>query len=176
MPPNLVNNIMEHIDNIKKKHLNEHFPSESEIRSEPKAPFIWKSKKNILNDQRRREEINYWYEMIMQRDIYSKYIEWYTLTLSPKDPTVEIREYFYDLALLRLQSKCKTIIDIVYILETSKHGKLHVHGIIATRDKTKFLKIKRDIRFNWHMDPLTYLDGWINYMLKESPKHVYTGV
>ncbi len=165
---------MNTIDNIKKKYLNICDHRKSEISKEPKAPFIWKNQKNIHKDTHTRGTIIRWYEGILAETAYSKYIKWYTLTIDPLDPTVQVTEHQYELALKRLRDKCKTIIKVAYIYETSEHGKLHLHGILATRDKTKFLKVKHDIRYHYQMDPLTYLDGWICYILKGSPENLYT--
>ncbi len=166
---------MNTIDNLKKKYLNVCPYSKSEICKEPKAPFKWKNKKNIENDKHKRTTIVNWYESIQSSEVYAKYIKWYTITVSPKDPTTEVLEGQYIQALKRLKVKCKTIIDICYIFERSPQGKLHIHGILACRDRTKFLKAKHCIRYHFQMDPLTYLDGWVNYMLTDSPKEVITG-
>lgn len=125
---------------------------------------------------RKKKEINTWLSdlllqyMSKEFQLYN-YAKFYAFTISPHNKK---------LIPLMLHEAAKTILisynscySLRYIIETSKTGKEHIHGVLITKDQCKFAKLRRHPHVKYHFQH--YNDsGWLEYMQKDNPNRIYT--
>jgi len=99
------------------------------------------------------------------------YSKFYTFTISPHQRYVE-RMVLED-GVRQIFRSYKSVIGVRYIMETSKLGKLHVHGILCARDNSKFVKLRRHPTCNYMINPYSPGNEWIVYMGKGNPQKLY---
>lgn len=129
----------------------------------PGAPFLMKS-----TLKRKRTDVlvasnRSWYNETFRINCYSKYYAWTVSSNVPRDP-----EAFQAFAKTTYET-CRNIKGLTYVLETSENNKLHLHGIICSSDYSKFCKIRKHLLFHSEFKLISFYDGWLAYMLKETP-------
>ncbi len=101
----------------------------------------------------------------------NRHMKFYAITVNPHrhdQPAIVSHQGMIDLLHV-----CKTAVSIMYIIEKSPEGKMHAHGILASKDKSKFLKVKRHPLCQF--DTPVYIPGnWIPYINKGLPTIVHT--
>ncbi len=166
--------LMEHIDILKKKYLKGSRLYNSKNYVEPRrGAFRVKSKVNYARDCAHR--LNIFRTIFIHEQHNLPYpVYQYALTLSPKIPSVEVstQEYLQAISIMKGQYAC--IKSILYVEEVSSRGKRHIHGIILCTDKCKFRKFARNTRFAYKVDDITFIDGWLAYILNDSPHELIT--
>lgn len=109
-----------------------------------------------------------WYMLNEWRE--NKYVKFYTINVNPHDhrqPAGIIQAALYDII-----RKCKTVISLAYIIEVSPEGKNHAHGILASKDYSKFLKVKKHPICQFYLEK--YIPGnWISYIQKDRPPIIH---
>ncbi len=100
----------------------------------------------------------------------NQYHKFYTITISPHDnhgSTYILRQSIIDLFRV-----CKNVVSMRYIYETSKNNKLHIHGLLTSKDYCKFMKVRKHPLVKFHI--VQYTPGnWIDYISKEKPNQVH---
>ncbi len=105
-----------------------------------------------------------WFLMSHWRE--NRHVKFYAITVSPHDHHVTPNVVYH--ALFDIITECKTVISAMYVLERSPTGKYHAHGILASKDYSKFLKVKKHPTCQFHT--VKYTPGnWISYCLKDGP-------
>ncbi len=102
----------------------------------------------------------------------NRYTKFYAITITPhihSTTEVFIFNTVYDVI-----NTCKSVISIHFNYECSDAGKLHIHGIIACKDKTKFLKVKKHPICQIHTTEFNPEGNWIQYCLEKSPSIIHT--
>lgn len=94
---------------------------------------------------------------------------WYIFTLTPKGKRKDTL-YLYE-ALFKELPSVKSIDYAVYIRECSDAGVQHLHGMIHSKSKSKFLKLLKSKSVTWLIHPYWDLHEtyWLEYMGKCSP-------
>lgn len=102
----------------------------------------------------------------------NQYITYYAFTISPHQkslPKIGIEKSVTDML-----NVCKNIISCKYIYETSKLNKIHIHGILAAKQKSKFTKLNKHPLVQYHITEYEHRhNAYIRYMSKCQPKHIY---
>ncbi len=100
------------------------------------------------------------------------FTDFYAFTISPHQrhaplltSVKAVRNLFY---------QYKSCMSAVYIIETSSKGKIHVHGIVALPHESKWVKLRKHPTVKYHMVKIHEPIGWIEYILKEKPKRIYS--
>ncbi len=138
--------------------------------TEPKAPFIVKSAQKCERTDACVRRNRQWYNECFRLNCYSKFYSWTVSTNVPR--TLAAYEAFVKVTL----ETCRNIKGYYYIVEKSSNGKLHLHGIVCSSDKSKFVKIRKNLLFHSEFKLISFYDGWLAYVLKESPSHDYSYV
>lgn len=118
-----------------------------------------------------KEAIEQYQTYLMDTFRDNRYTKFYALTVTPHIHSTT--EYYLSNVMYDIINQCKSVISITYNYERSEAGKLHIHGIIATKDKTKFLKVKKHPIAQIHT---TELNGetWIYYCTKSKPRIIHS--
>ncbi len=98
------------------------------------------------------------------------YTKFYAFTASPHDKYLN-RETLHRTIkdLLKLYSP---IYSLLYVIEVSELGKIHAHGIICSRDQSKFVKVRNHPVVQFKI--VKYSPGiWIKYILKDNPTKIH---
>lgn len=64
-------------------------------------------------------------------------------------------------------------VGAIYCYEISPLGKLHVHGILAHRAPSKWVRVKKHPLYQYDIKPLDPGDEWINYCIKDQPERYH---
>ena len=78
------------------------------------------------------------------------YAKFYIFTISPHQRYAQ--EIVTHQAASQILSSYKCVYSLRYIIETSELGKCHAHGILVTRDQSKFVKLRRHPVVNYQFD------------------------
>lgn len=100
----------------------------------------------------------------------------YAVTLTPKNPADNVLSQEYIQYVQIMCGQYASIKCLIYAEEVSDSGKRHIHGIVLTSDKCKFIKWRRHTRLHFTCNMITMLDGWINYILEDHPNELITWV
>lgn len=103
--------------------------------------------------------------------MHNPYALFYTLTVSPHAKGEELGVLLQSVDNLWQQ---KSIMQVLFIVETSDLGKKHIHGIMCLKGHSKFAKFRKHPVFQYHIRPLIPDGGWLGYMLKDNPDGVYS--
>ncbi len=102
----------------------------------------------------------------------NQYITYYAFTVSPHSKCLSkasIEESVTDMLNI-----CKNIISCKYIYETSAKNKIHIHGILCSKSKSKFFKLRKHPLVKFHMVEYIHNEQkWIHYMSKNKPDKIY---
>lgn len=92
----------------------------------------------------------------------------YAFSLSPLNQAQPFHFFHLSLTLHFLLKKCRFQF-CHYVLEKSKTGKPHLHGVFTSSKKPNWGKLSR---LSYKIEPVTNLTGWLDYMLKDRPSDV----
>ncbi len=154
------------------KNIFHNLPNTGVFERDPtRGAFLLKSRKNRELTDLAVLKCRQWYARLFKGNVYTRF---YTLNVSPFNSRSEMNELDYEEYVKELFTICRNVLGVWFIFEKSEAGKLHLHGFIASKDKSKFLKIKKHLLFHSEIDEVTYFDGWLAYCLKHSPKHSFS--
>ncbi len=112
-------------------------------------------------------------QYLLQEWKTNQYITYYAFTISPHQKSLQ-KAWIED-SVTDMLDICKNVISCRYIYETSDKNKIHIHGILASKCKSKFFKLKKHPLVKFHM--VEYVSNnlkWIHYMAKDKPDKIYT--
>lgn len=96
----------------------------------------------------------------------------YAFTVSPKDWKLNGRYLHSNVALMK--TTYKSFIDMQYIVEKSKNGKVHAHGLVVMRSPVTWKRLgKGNLLYYYDVQPVVDGEGWVRYMLKDKPTKGY---
>ncbi len=118
-----------------------------------------------------RALINY-FEYYLTHEFHNlNYAKFYILTISPH------YRYSGDTVLhhaaKEILHKYKSVYSLRYIIETSLKGKLHIHGIVVSRDYNKFVKLRKNPVVQYKLEQYIDCLSWLSYISKDKPTTVY---
>ncbi len=102
----------------------------------------------------------------------NQYITYYAFTISPHSRLQE-QGVLAD-SVTDLMKICKNVISCRYIFETSDLGKVHIHGLLASKSRCKFVKLRKHPLVQYYFKVYDGNRKWLNYMEKGQPDHCYT--
>ncbi len=105
-----------------------------------------------------------------KQHLINPYVKYYAITVSPHG-RYDDKQVVYN-AMLHIFSLYKGLMSCLYIFEKSKNGKWHTHGLLAMKDKCKFVKVRNYPLVKYHIEQ--YVPGnWIDYISKDLPSEIY---
>ncbi len=103
----------------------------------------------------------------------NQYITYYSFTISPHKRLLS--KALIESSVDDLMTVCKNVVSCRYVYETSELNKIHIHGILASKSKSKFMKLRKHPLVKYELNEYyNSNDAWIHYMAKESPHYCYT--
>lgn len=127
------------------------------------------SVKTLTNHQKATASYN---EYLLDTWRANRYTQFYTITATPHIHSCS--EVFLFNTMYDIINTCQTVTSIHFNYEVSHAGKLHVHGLIACKDKTQFLKVKKHPICQIYTQEYYYGPTWIEYCLQEKPRILHT--
>ncbi len=120
----------------------------------------------ISRENNRRVALDNYSWFLQEQWRENRHVKFYAITISPHDhkqPDSVVFNASKDIITI-----CKSVTGLMYNFEESEKGKIHAHGILASKDYSKFLKIKKHPLCQFHI--VEYTPGnWIGYCLKSNP-------
>ena len=126
---------------------------------------------NLANKRTTRAVQDSFTQYMMKEYKHYNYAKFYTFTISPHQ--LYAQEIVTHQAASQILSSYKCVYSLRYIIETSDKGKIHAHGILVTRDLSKFVKLRRHPMVNYHFSYYNVDGGWLDYIAKDDPKDIH---
>ncbi len=117
----------------------------------------------VMANEHNYKHYSQWYEETFRSNAFTRY---YAFTVTSNYP---LTRHTYILYLETLTTVCKNVTGYWMVYEKSKHGKLHLHGYVASNGESKFLKIKKHNLIHTHTKPVFNRSGWFKYSCKSKP-------
>ncbi len=96
--------------------------------------------------------------------------QYYAFTISPHEKYAE--KAVSAIAVEHMFKVYNGMIAAIYVFEKSEKGKWHIHGILASADKKKWVKLCKHPLVHYKLTE--YVPGeWIDYCLKGKPDKLY---
>ncbi len=111
-------------------------------------------------------------QFMLQAYADNQYVSYYAITVSPHQKNQP--EAVIHASMQHLILKCKNVISVRYIIEKSEKGKYHSHGVLCSRSRSKFTKVRNHPLCQFYITPYNPGFEWTEYISKYMPDKCYT--